>query len=323
MKAWDIFYQNVSQNGFVMPGDKIILAVSGGMDSVCMLHLFWRFAKKVKIALLVVNFNHNLRKESVKEAKAVKGLSVKFGMDCLLEKINVREYSKNHSVSVETAGRNLRYWTLAKIARKYGCNKVATAHNANDNAETVLMWLLRGSGNFAGIPQERAIDKDLAVIRPLLPIKRKLIEEYVKSHKLPFCIDISNFSSVYVRNKIRLSLVPVLEKINPMAIEHIFALSCIQARETAYLEEVSIKFLKKCVKLQKNQILLDLKAFLRYNETIRFRILKNILPQKKYNSHISLIMHRILLSDVSVYRLSAEWTFKIKSDKAYFIRDEK
>ena len=77
MKAWDIFYQNVSQNGFVMPGDKIILAVSGGMDSVCMLHLFWRFAKKVKIALLVVNFNHNLRKESVKEAEVVKGLSAR------------------------------------------------------------------------------------------------------------------------------------------------------------------------------------------------------------------------------------------------------
>ncbi|MDR0800762.1 MAG: tRNA lysidine(34) synthetase TilS [Endomicrobium sp.] len=323
MKAWDIFYQNVSRNGFVMHGDKIVLAVSGGMDSVCMLHLFWRLAKKVKIALLVVNFNHNLRKESLKEAETVKDLSVEFGIDCLLEKINVREYSKNHSVSVETAGRNLRYRTLEKIARKYGCNKIATAHNANDNAETVLMWLLRGSGNFTGIPQKREIDKGLAVIRPLLPVKRKLIEEYVKSHKLPFCTDISNFSNVYMRNKIRLSLIPVFEKINPMAVEHIFALSCIQARENAYLEEISIKFLKKCVKTQKNQILLDLKAFLRYNETIRFRILKDILPQKKYNSHINLIMHRILLSDASVYRLSADWAFKIKSGKACFIKSEK
>ncbi|BAV58763.1 hypothetical protein AGMMS49573_08610 [Endomicrobiia bacterium] len=321
MKTWNIFYQNVSQNGFVIPGDKIILSVSGGMDSMCMLHLFWRLAKKMDIVFLAVNFNHNLRKESVKEAEIVKNLSAEFGIDCLLEEIGVKEYSKKYSLSVETAGRNLRYLTLERISKKYKCNKIATAHNANDNAETVLMRLLRGSGNFAGIPQKRKINRNIVVIRPLLPVKRKFIEEYVRNHKLPFCTDKSNFSDIYTRNKIRLSLMPVFEKINPMAVEHIFALSCIQSRENAYLEEVSAKFLKKCVKKQKNQILLDLKTFLRYNKTIQFRILKNLLPQKKYNSHINLIMRKIVLSDTSVYRLSAVWIFKIKSDKACFIRN--
>ncbi|GMO55055.1 MAG: hypothetical protein Ta2C_09300 [Candidatus Endomicrobiellum trichonymphae] len=321
MKTWNIFYQNVSQNGFVIPGDKIILSVSGGMDSMCMLHLFWRLAKKMDIVFLAVNFNHNLRKESVKEAEIVKNLSAEFGIDCLLEEIGVKEYSKKYSLSVETAGRNLRYLTLERISKKYKCNKIATAHNANDNAETVLMRLLRGSGNFAGIPQKRKINRNIVVIRPLLPVKRKFIEEYVRNHKLPFCTDKSNFSDIYTRNKIRLSLMPVFEKINPMAVEHIFALSCIQSRENAYLEEVSAKFLKKCVKKQKNQILLDLKTFLRYNKTIQFRILKNLLPQKKYNSHINLIMRKIVLSDTSVYRLSAGWIFKIKSDKACFIRN--
>jgi tRNA(Ile)-lysidine synthase len=114
---------------------------------------------------------------------------------------------------------------------------------------------------------------------------------------------------------------PVFEKINPMAVEHIFALSCIQYRENAYLEEISAKFLKKCAKKQKNLVLLDLKMFLRYNEAIRFRILKNLLPQKKHNSHINLIMRKILLSDTSVYRISADWIFKIKLDKACFIRN--
>jgi tRNA(Ile)-lysidine synthase len=116
---------------------------------------------------------------------------------------------------------------------------------------------------------------------------------------------------------------PVCEKINPMTVEHIFALSCIQAREDAYLEEISNKLLKKCVNIQKNQILLDLTTFLRYNETIRFRILKNILPKKKYNSHINLIMHKILSSDVSEYALSADWIFKIRSNKAYLTRNAK
>jgi tRNA(Ile)-lysidine synthase len=321
MKTWDIFYQNVSQNGFAVHGDKIILSVSGGMDSMCMLHLFWRLAKKMDIFLLAVNFNHNLRKESAKEAKIVKDLSTEFGIGCLLEEIDVKEYSKKHSLSVETAGRNLRYLTLERIAKKYKCNKIATAHNANDNAETVIMRFLRGSGNFAGIPQKRKISRNLVVIRPLLPVKRKLIEEYVRNHKLPFCTDKSNFSDIYTRNKIRLSLMPVFEKINPMSVEHIFALSCIQYRENAYLEEISAKFLKKCAKKQKNRILLDLKMFLRYNETIRFRILKNLLPQKKYNVHINTIMRKILLSDTSVYRLSASWVFKIKLGKVCFIRN--
>jgi tRNA(Ile)-lysidine synthase len=321
MKTWDIFYQNVSQNSFVMSGDKIILSVSGGMDSMCMLHLFCRLAKKVDIVLLSVNFNHNLRKESVKEAEIVKDLSIKFGIDCILEEIDVKEYSKKHSLSVETAGRNLRYLTLERIAKKYKCNKIATAHNANDNAETVLMRFLRGSGSFSGIPQKRKIGRNLAVIRPLLPVKRKLIEEYVRNNKLPFCTDKSNFSDIYTRNKIRLSLMPVFEKINPMAVEHIFALSCIQSRENAYLEGISDKFLKKCVKKQKNQILLDLKIFLRYNEAVQFRILKNLLPQKKYNLHINLIMHKIVLAGASIYRLSDDWIFKIKAGKAYFIRN--
>ncbi len=222
MKTWDIFYQNVSQNGFAVHGDKIILSVSGGMDSMCMLHLFWRLAKKMDIFLLAVNFNHNLRKESAKEAKIVKDLSTEFGIGCLLEEIDVKEYSKKHSLSVETAGRNLRYLTLERIAKKYKCNKIATAHNANDNAETVIMRFLRGSGNFAGIPQKRKISRNLVVIRPLLPVKRKLIEEYVRNHKLPFCTDKSNFSDIYTRNKIRLSLMPVFEKITPMSVEHIF-----------------------------------------------------------------------------------------------------
>ena len=150
MKTWDIFYQNIVQTGLVKSKDKVVLAVSGGQDSICMLHMFWRLAKKMQIELLTINFNHNLRKESAKEARIVKNLSNKLGIDCILENINVKEYSKKESISIETAGRNLRYLSLENIAKKYKCNKISTAHNANDNAETVLMWLLRGSRIFIG-----------------------------------------------------------------------------------------------------------------------------------------------------------------------------
>jgi tRNA(Ile)-lysidine synthase len=321
MKAWDIFYQNIIQTGLVKAGDKIVLAVSGGPDSVCMFHMFWRLAKKMQIELLTVNFNHNLRKESAKEAQVVKNLSNKLKVDCILKSINVEEYSKKESISIETAGRTLRYLALENIAKKYKCNKISTAHNANDNAETVLMWLLRGSGKFTGIPHKRDINKKLSIIRPILSIKRKLIEDYINVHNLPFCTDKSNFSDVYTRNKIRHSIIPLCEKINTMSVEHIFNLSRIQTMEDAYLQEITLKYLKKCVEINKRRIFLDLTMFLQYNEAIQYRVLKNILPQKRYNSYINLIMHKILSSDLSIYKISNEWIFYIKpNNKAYFIK---
>jgi tRNA(Ile)-lysidine synthase len=324
MKAWDNFYQNVIQTDLIKHEDKIVLAVSGGQDSMCMLHLFWRLAKKIRLELLVVNFNHKLRKDSFEEANIVKSLSDKLGVECILEDINVKEYAKKESVSVETAGRNLRYFALENVAKRRKYNKIATAHNSNDNAETVLMWLLRGSGNFVGIPQERTISRKLSIVRPLLPIKRKLIEDYVKIHKLPFCTDKSNFSDIYTRNKIRHSLIPACEKINPMAVEHIFNLSRIQTVENSYLEQITLKYLRKSIKFNKNRISLDLTMFLQYNEAVQYRMLKNILPQKKYNSHINLIMFKILSSDLSVYKISDEWSFCVKqNNKAYFIKDKR
>jgi tRNA(Ile)-lysidine synthase len=321
MNSWDIFYQNIVQTGLVKSGDRIILAVSSGPDSVCMLHMFWRLAKKIQIELLTVNFNHNLRKEAVKEAQVVKNLSKKLKIGCILESINVKVYAKKESMSIETAGRALRYSALENIAKRHKFNKISTAHNANDNAETVLMWLLRGSGNFSGIPQERNINKKLDIIRPLLPIKRKFIEDYINAHNLPFCTDKSNFSDVYTRNKIRHSIIPLCEKINAMAVEHIFTLSRIQTMEDAYLEKVTLKYLKKCVKIGKNRIFLDLTMFLQYNEAIQYRILKDILPQKKYNSYINLIIRKILSSDLSIYNISDDWSFYIKpNNKAYFIK---
>lgn len=320
MKAWELFYKNIDQNKLINNNDRIVLAVSGGMDSICMLHMFWRLKKKVSIELLTVNFDHNLRKASKKESLIVRDFSTKLGIACVLESIDVKSHSKDNKLSLEAAGRSLRYENLCKIAKKYKFNKIVTAHNSNDNAETVLMWLIRGSGSILGIPQKRIISKNISIVRPVLPVKRKYIEDYVKQHNLPFCTDISNFEDIYTRNKIRWSLIPICEKINPRVVDHIFSLSCIQARDNNYLDVVSNRFLKKCATFKKNQILLDLAMFLRYNETVRFRILKSILPKKNYSSHVNIIMHKILSSDKLEYRLSSNWFFKIKGKKAYFLK---
>ncbi|MCL2335206.1 MAG: tRNA lysidine(34) synthetase TilS [Endomicrobia bacterium] len=387
MNAWDIFYANAVKNSLVKNGDKILLAVSGGKDSVCMLHLFWRLSKKMDLELLVANFDHGLRAESARETLLVSKLCGKLGLRCISRKIAAKEYSLKHSVSLETAGRILRYANLEDIAHEFKCNKIATAHNANDNAETVLMWLLRGSGSFAGIPQKRQItnwvslktpappchscesgnprlplssnkfkdtmdsrfrgndklgflerpnyklqitnQRPIEIIRPLLPVNRKKIEEYIKRQKLPngqrlpFCTDKSNFSREYTRNRIRLGIIPQLEKINPMAVEHIFSLSEIQAREDAYLEEISITFAKKCAKITKNRILLDLTTFLRYNEAVRYRVLKYLFPDKKYAVRINAVMDKIVSAEKSEYALSSQWIFRISKGKAVFERQRK
>ncbi|MDR1942131.1 MAG: tRNA lysidine(34) synthetase TilS [Endomicrobium sp.] len=318
MKAWDVFYANSS--GLICAGDKILLAVSGGQDSMSMLHMFYRLSKKINISFAVLNFDHGLRKESASESRLVKSYCKKISVECFIKKLDVKRRCAEKGVSVETAARDLRYANLEQIAKTQKCNKIATAHNANDNAETVLMMLMRGSGALCGIPQIRKTAGNIKIIRPLLEIGRKQIEEYVKKQKLPYCTDKSNFSTEYTRNKIRLSLMPVIKEINPKAVEHIFSLSRIQSREDAYLEEISAKFLKKCARFSKNRILLDLPMFLRYNETIRYRILKNVLPDKKYASRINFIMDKILSSASGQYALSMQWVFRLKKTAAEFVR---
>ena len=318
MKAWESFYKNIKSGAFVKAGGAVLLAVSGGKDSMSMLHLFWRLSKKIPLSLYAAHFNHGLRKESGRDAAAVKKFSDKLSIRCEITELDVKKYARQNRVSIETAGRNLRYENLLTLAKKLKCGKIATAHNANDNAETVLMQLLRGSGNLTGIPQIRKADKKIEIIRPMLNIERKDIEQYVKKQKIPFCTDKSNFSLEYTRNKIRLNLMPVIEKINPQSLEHICSLSKIQTREDAFLEEITEKSLKKCVKTEKTRVLLDIPMFLRYNNTIQYRILKNILPDRKYALQINLVMDAINSQSDFTHKISADWVFRIKRKSAVF-----
>ncbi|MDR3111972.1 MAG: tRNA lysidine(34) synthetase TilS [Elusimicrobiota bacterium] len=320
MNAWDIFYKNIQINDFVKKNDKIVLAVSGGADSVSMAHLFSRLSKKISFESIIVNFNHNLRKNSHKDAICVKKLSDNLKIPFVFKNLQVKDYSQKEKVSIETAGRILRYSNLEAIAKKHHCNKIATAHNADDNAETVIMRLLRGSGTFLGIPQERKISDTLAVIRPLLCIKRSLIEDYAKNHNLKFLHDETNFLDIYTRNKIRLSVSPVFKKINPFFAEHIFSLSQIQAREDAYLEKLSLIYAKKCSTATKNKIKIDLKKFTKYDEAIKYRILKILIPEKKYSDNINLVMNKIKLKSKYEHILSAIWIFKVTKNFIAFCK---
>jgi tRNA(Ile)-lysidine synthase len=318
MLVWDIFKKNIIENKLVISGDKVLLAVSGGADSIVMAHLFFRLTKVLPIDIVIVNFNHSLRKESVKEAKSVENFAKEHKTDFVLRTFNTKKYAKENNISVETAGRQLRYINLQDIAKQYKCNKIATAHNMNDNAETVLMWLARGTGTdgLTGIPATRNISSKLQIIRPLLPISREQIEQYAKKQNLKYCTDKSNFSFNYTRNKIRLKVIPELKKLNSSIVEHIYNLSSIVNNENKYFENKVSKFISKYVKKQKNKITVELLPFKRTDNILKFRILKEILPDKKRAVHIKTVIDWILNKETKEYELSKICTIK-KSKKRF------
>ena len=307
---WNIFKQNITENKLILAGDKILLAVSGGPDSIVMTDLFYKLQKVLRIELVIVNFNHKLRKESFKETELVENLANQYKIEFISKTIETKQYASSNKISIEAAGRQLRYKYFEEIAKKNKCNKIATAHNMNDNAETVLMWLIRGTGTngLAGIPYERKINKNLSIIRPLLPISRSLIEEHIEKNNLKYCVDKSNFSFDYTRNKIRLGIIPELKKINPLVVEHIYELSKIIHNQNVYLESRIKKFITKNVKKQKNKIILNFKSFSKKDNFLQYAILREIVPDKKRAVQIKNILKFINDKKQSNYKLSKIWS---------------
>ena len=197
----------------------ILLAVSGGVDSMAMLHLFLRLQKRMKLCLSVVHVNHQLRdKESMEDEEFVQKASAGSGLPFYSERIDVMSYAHEHRLSKQVAARQLRYKCFERIRLKIDADVVATAHHADDNAETVLLNILRGTGihGLAGIPLKREVG---CIIRPLLFATRKEIEMYAMENGIKYRNDSSNMSLAYRRNLLRHSILPPLVKRVPHIVE--------------------------------------------------------------------------------------------------------
>lgn len=220
-------------------GDDVVVALSGGADSVCLLYNMLSLWEKGYIeTLTAVHCNHGLRgEEADRDEQFCKNLCDKLKIHLYCEKIPVTEYAKEHSLSLEEAGRNLRYKTFEKY-RMGG--KIATAHNKKDNAETVIFNLIRGTSlaGMGGIP----IMRD-AIIRPLLDVSRDEIEEYLKEIGADFVTDHTNLETKYSRNKIRLSIIPEMENINEGAVNNITAFAKLASYDEEFLSSLADKYL--------------------------------------------------------------------------------
>jgi tRNA(Ile)-lysidine synthase len=156
------------------------------------------------------------------------------------------------------------------------------------------------------------------VIRPMLPVLRREVMGYLKRQKLSSCEDASNASLEYTRNRIRHTLIPVLEKFNPRMIEHLFSLSQIVGQENSFLDRVSARAIKRTVSREQNLILLDLKRFLRYNKIIQLRVLKGILPEKRSRFHVERVYQWLSSSQDCALRFSGTWGIERKDDTLIF-----
>ena len=257
------------------PGDRVLVAVSGGPDSVALLSWFCEYrSRDPGIVLGVIHVHHGLRgQEADEDATFVEGLSDSFGLPFFLRKIRVLEYYRaQKGESLQAIAHRERYRSFLEVAAEFQATKVALGHTQDDQAETVLMWMLRGAGanGLAGMPAHRPP----FFIRPFLGVTRQGIEAYLSQKGMAFRVDSSNAKPCYLRNRIRQELVPVLKGFNPNLVEVLARQSDILRDETQYLDEQAALALKT-VTLENHptNVVISRVAFLQLARPIRRRVL--------------------------------------------------
>lgn len=209
--------QTVGRFEMLKPGDRVVVAVSGGPDSVCLLSILQALAKDLDLALHIAHLDHMFRgKESADEALFVADLAKKSELPSTIEKIDVPAFCRERGLSSQEGARRVRYGFLQRVAEKTGASCIATGHTADDQAETFIMRILRGAGvsGLSAIPPARG-----NIIRPLIDVTRDEVIKYLKGTGLAFVTDPSNARPMYTRNRIRLDVLPVLKRFNPRIVE--------------------------------------------------------------------------------------------------------
>lgn len=257
---FDSFQYILQHNCRIALNKPVLIGVSGGPDSLCLLDLFWRLGCPV----IVAHLNHCLRLAAEAEVEIVRRETRARNLPLLYQKLNVSEYAKEHRMSIEEAAREVRYQFLFEQARQTGAQAVAVGHNADDQVETILMHLLRGSG-LAGLRgmQYRLLpsnwDAEIPLIRPLLGYWREDIHRYLEERGINPALDESNLEIDYSRNRVRLELIPYLQKYNPKIKKAIFRMGDILGNEYEVVEE-SVRYAWDvcCVSQDVNYVCFDL-----------------------------------------------------------------
>ncbi len=270
----------IREKGLVSPGEKLVVAVSGGADSVCLLYILAGLKQELGIDLHIAHLNHELRGgESAADAKYVVGLAKRLDIPATVESRDVKVYQKQRRLSLEEAAREVRYDFLSTVAKEVGALKVAVGHTGDDHIETLLMHLVRGSGinglrGLAPTTNLKVSGGSLTVIRPLLCVSRQETVAYCRNNGLNPRLDVSNLSTEPLRNKVRHELVPELKKYNPQISQALMRLSRTANDDLDFIDAEAQRLMNSVFKVKKDSAVIEKEGFLALHPALQRRLLR-------------------------------------------------
>jgi len=272
-------------------GDLVVVGVSGGVDSVVLLHLLHRFSKRFGIRLHIAHLNHQFRgEEAERDAEFVRQLAATHGLPCTIERIDVPALVRAKKLSPQDAARSARYRFFHELAAQIGAQKIATAHHANDQAETVLAGLIRGVG-LRGLGGIQPVSHG-EIIRPLLTVTRAQIEEFASAEQLVYVTDSSNFSRKYLRNAIRLDLIPMLqERFSPAILDRLTAYAQMFQEDAFFIDKMAQMHYHNVCQRDKTAIRIELAQFSCLPMTLRRAVIVHAFHELTHAAHILSMRH--------------------------------
>jgi tRNA(Ile)-lysidine synthase len=317
----------IKENKLVARGERLVVAVSGGPDSVCLLYILAELRKELGINLHIAHLNHQLRgKASDADTRYVTMLGKKLNITATIASRDVKAYQKTHRLSLEEAAREVRYTFLTDVAAKVRATKVAVGHTADDHIETILMHLIRGSGTkglrgLSPLNKLKLSDGSLTVIRPLLNLTREETTNYCRAHKLKPRLDATNLSPEPLRNKIRLQLLPLLRRYNPQINQSLLRLSRNAVADLDLIEKETHRVMNEIVQVDKHSVIINKKGFLALTPSLQRQLLRHAIASLLGNlkdiesSHIEDIIDSLGKPAGKVIGLPFGLNFTIEYDK--------
>jgi len=262
-------------------GDLVLVAVSGGPDSTALLHALSQLQDELGIRLRAAHVHHGIRgREADRDATAAQALARRLKVRFSLRRVDAPAHARKHRLSLETAARDLRYAALDAIARRHRAGKIATGHTMDDQGETVLLNMLRGTGprGLAGIPPVRG-----RIIRPLLWVTREEVSAYCQTHTLGYRLDRSNLELAHARNRVRHRVIPVLRRIEPAVVPHLAALAAIMRAEDEFMSRHAEAAFASAASSRSNehQVVLRLDAFAALAPALQPRVMRIAVAKVK------------------------------------------
>lgn len=273
-KIYETVINFIKKHNLIENNSKLLIALSGGPDSVFALYFFHQFKNKYKAELIAAHVNHNLRgNDSEQDQIFCEKICNELKIPIFIKSVDVEKFARKNNQSVEEAARNLRYNFFEEISNHEKVDYIITAHNSDDNTETILLNLIKGTGlsGLSGIPVKRG-----KIVRPILSLSKKEIVEFLELNKINFRIDKSNYENDFERNKLRNIVIPEIEKINPSLNSTLRNFSNNISSINIYIQQEIEKSFKKFVKKNENQFIVNQKLFQRENVLISSLIIKKL-----------------------------------------------